>query len=110
MHSRSYKIALEVWADKANDAASLPPSVEIIDDDKPAKRRSGSYVYRRTSVTNSKEPPKTAKERARVSIIEEKLKAIIQVLVSFELLDGLTKEEQEALLFAIYKILEERDE
>lgn len=46
----------------------------------------------------------------QVSIVEEKLKAIAQVLASFDLIDPLTKSEQQALLLAIYKILEEHEE
>lgn len=77
---------------------------------KPLKRKSDTYVYRRSSVTNPRAQPKTAKEKTRVAIIEEKLKAIAQILASFDLIDNLTKKDQESLLLAIYKILEEREE
>lgn len=104
------RIASEVWTTQTDDTGSVPPTVEIVDEDKVTKRRSGSYVYRRSSVTGRKDAPKTSKEKARAAIIEEKLKAIAQVLASFDLIDGLVKGEQEALLLAIYKILEEREE
>jgi hypothetical protein len=104
------KIATQAWADQANDSASSPPSVEIVDKDESARRKSDSYVYRRSSVTSRQEQPKTAKERARIAIVEEKLKAITQVLASFDLLDHLTKKKQESLLLAVYRILEEREE
>jgi hypothetical protein len=103
------KIASQVWADQANDTASLPPSIEIVEDETTARKRSDTYVYRRSSVTNRREP-KTSKERTRVAIIEEKLKAIAQVLASFGLIDRLTKKQQESLLLAVYRILEEREE
>jgi uncharacterized protein YcbX len=104
------KIASQVWSEQTNDSASSPPSIEIVDDDKVIKRQSDSYVYRRTSVTNRQEQPKTSKEKARVTIIEEKLKAIAQVLASFNLIELLTRKQQESLLLAIYLILEEPEE
>jgi hypothetical protein len=104
------KIVSEVWTAQAKDAAAIPPPIEFVEDDKPAKRRSGSYVYRRSSVTGRTQAPRAPKERARSEILEEKLKGIAQVLASFNLIDRLTKAEQDALLLAIYKILEEREE
>ena len=104
------KIASQVWSDQTKDAGSLPPAVEIVEDLKSTKKHPDAYVYTRSSVTDRREPPKTAKERSRVTIIEEKLKAIAQVLASFGLIDRLTKKEQELLLLAVYKILEEREE
>ncbi len=104
------KIAAQVWADQANDAASLPPSIEIVEDEKAAKKASDTYVYRRSSVTDRRKQPTTTKERTRVVILEEKLKAIAQVLASFGLIDRLTRKQQESLLLAVYRILEEREE
>jgi hypothetical protein len=104
------QIARQVWSEQADDTASSPPSVEIVDDDKHTKRKTDSYVFRRASVTRPRKPPKTAKEKSRNSIIEEKLKAIAQVLASFGIIDRLTKKEQESLLLAIFKILDEQDE
>lgn len=103
------KIASQVWADQANDAASVPPSIEIVEDEKAVKGQSDTYVYRRSSVTD-RELPKSPKERTRAAIILEKLKAIAQVLALFDLIDRLTKKEQESLLLAVYRILEEREE
>ncbi len=48
----------------------------------------------------------TAKAKARNDILEEKLKAIAQVLASFGLLDVVPKRKQEKLLKAIYEILD----
>jgi hypothetical protein len=49
---------------------------------------------------------KTPKQLAHETILEEKLKAIAQVLASFGLLDSVPKRKQEKLLKAIYKILD----
>ena len=46
------------------------------------------------------------KSRVRNSILEEKLKAIAQVLASFGLLDAVPKRKQEKLLKAIQEILD----
>jgi hypothetical protein len=104
------RIVSKVWTTQAKDTASIPPPIEFVEDDKPAKRRSGSYVYRRSAVTGRKQAPRTNSERARTEILEEKLRAIAQVLASFNLIDRLTKTDQDALLLAIYKILEEQEE
>jgi hypothetical protein len=77
---------------------------------RPTKKQSDTYVYRRLRVTDQRDQPKTSKERARAAVTEEKLKAIAQVLASFGLIDRLTKKEQESLLLAIHRILEEREE
>ncbi|WP_407177482.1 ATP-binding protein [Bradyrhizobium sp. STM 3562] len=104
------QIASQVWADQSSDPASSPPSVEIVDSEKSAPRKSDAYVYRRSSVTKGHIQPRTPKEKTRAAIIEEKLKAITQVLASFGLIDQLTKRDQEVLLRAIHSILEEREE
>jgi histidine kinase/DNA gyrase B/HSP90-like ATPase len=104
------QIARQVWSQQSDDGGSSPPSIEIVDNDKTAKRQTDTYVFRRSSVTSPSKPARTAREKTRNSIIEEKLKAIAQVLASFDLIDRLSKREQEALLLAIYKILDEQDE
>jgi hypothetical protein len=104
------KIASQFWAEQGNDPGSLPPSIEIVDEENTAKKQSDAYVFRRSSVTDRRDQPKTSKERARAAITEEKLKAIAQVLASFGLIDRLTKKERESLLLAIHRILEEREE
>jgi hypothetical protein len=104
------KIVTEAWAKQTKDAASFPPPIQIVDEEKAAKKTSGSYVFRRSVVIAKKDPPKTPKEKARRAIIEEKLKAITQILAAFNVLDRITKPEQEELLLAISKVLEEREE
>jgi hypothetical protein len=104
------KIASRVWAERKDDVASEPPPVEIVDTESPTKHQSDSYVYRRAKITPSHGETRTPKERTRAAILEEKLKAIAQVLASFELLDSLTKKEQESLLMAIFEILKEPEE
>ena len=104
------RIAARIWAERKDDTASEPPTIEIVDTDAPAKHQSDSYIYRRTHITAKGAETRTLKARARAAILEEKLKAIAQVLASFELIDSLTKKEQESLLLAIYQILNEPEE
>lgn len=104
------KIVSEAWAKQTKDVASLPPTVQIVDEEKSATKTSGAYVFRRSAVTGKPDLPKTPREKARRSVVEEKLKAITQILAAFNVLDRMTKSEQEELLLAISKILEERDE
>lgn len=104
------QIASQAWTDQSDDPASSPPAVELVEDEKSAPRKSDAYVYERSSVSKRGSRPRSPKERARSIIIEEKLKAIAQVLASFGLIDQLTKKKQEALLRAINAILEEREE
>jgi len=63
-------------------------------------------VYSRTAVLPSRTSAQTSKAKARDSILEEKLKAIAQVLASFGLLDAVSKRKQEQLVTAIYEILD----
>lgn len=104
------QIASQVWTEQSNDPASLPPSVEIVDNEQSVTPKSDSYVYQRSSVTPRQARPKTMKERTRATIIEEKLKAITQILASFGFIDQLTKKDQEDLLRAIHAVLEEHEE
>ncbi|TQF27234.1 hypothetical protein UNPF46_31395 [Bradyrhizobium sp. UNPF46] len=101
-------VASKVWTEQSDDPASAPPSVELVEGDIPKRTNPDTYVYQRSTVA-ARERPKTAKERARATIIDEKLKAITQVLASFGFIDQLTKKKQEALLRAIHRILEERE-
>jgi hypothetical protein len=104
------RIAADAWVKQTKDSASFPPPIQIVDEERTAKKTSGSYVFRRSAVTNQKDPPKTEKEKARRDIVEEKLKAIAQILSAFNVFDRITKLEQEELLLAISRILEEREE
>jgi hypothetical protein len=104
------KIVAEAWTKQTKDVASLPPPIQIVDEEKAAKKTSGSYVFRRSAVTGKKDIPKTPREKTRRDLVEEKLKAITQILVAFNVLDRITKSEQEELLLAISKVLEEREE
>jgi hypothetical protein len=104
--SEIQRIANDVWSQEIDDPASKPPPIEITDREKKKSSLSESYVFSRSAVVPEHTKPKTNKQRARDQVIEEKVKAIAQVLASFGLLDSLPKRKQEKLLKAIYKILD----
>ncbi len=109
--SKIQRVATSVWKQENDDPASRPPGVELSDSAvKSSAKTSDVYVFPRSVVAPERVKPKTKKERMRSSILDEKLKAIAQVLASFGLLDALSKRKQEKMLNAIYRILSEPGE
>ena len=84
--------------------------MELSLDGKKSKFAGEAYVFDRSSVVAPKTGMHTAKSKAHEIILEEKLKAIAQVLASFGLLDAVGKRKQERLLKAIYDILNAPEE
>ena len=104
------QVALDVWSKESGDPDSKPPQVELADSESKASKRSDTYVFRRSSVVPESSKAQTPKQRTHEAILEEKLKSIAQVLASFGLLDAVPKKKQEALLRAIYQILDAPEE
>jgi hypothetical protein len=104
------RVALEVWAKESGDPDSKPPQVELTDTEAKGNKRSDAYVFKRSAVVSESTKAQTLKQRTHEAILEEKLKSIAQVLASFGLLDAVPKKKQEALLRAIYQILEAPEE
>src|SRR5439155_4002715 len=99
--SEIQRVATGVWMQETDDPAAKPPEIEISESgQKSARGRGDVYVYSRSAVLTDKTKSRTAKTRARDAILEQKLKAIGQVLASFGLLDVLPKRKQEKLLKA----------
>jgi hypothetical protein len=107
--SQIRRFASQVWKQETGDPASAPPAIELAGKGLKKKRSGEAYVFERAAVLPKQERPGTAKGRAKKDVLEEKLKAIAQVLASFGLLDSVPKRKQERLLRAIYKILEAPD-
>ena len=95
-----------MWAKEAGDPDSKPPDIEILNSDINAKTQIDSYAFNRSALIPENNTVQTSKQRAREIILLEKLKSIAQVLASYDLLDAISKSKQEALLRAIYQILE----
>src|SRR5262249_15912437 len=93
----------EVWSQEWGDDSSKPRRIEVTECGTKSSSESDVYVYTRSSVLTERRGRQSA-ERRREMILEEKIKAIAQVLASFGLLDSLSKRKQEKLLNAIYRI------
>jgi hypothetical protein len=107
--SRIQHVADRAWEEEVRDQASSPPAIEFSDERKKALPGE-TYVYSRNAVLTKPEAGIRARAQAKNAILEEKLKAIAQVLASFGLLDSVSRRRQERLLRAIYEILEAPDE
>jgi hypothetical protein len=103
--SQIQRVATDVWKQENEDPGARPPAIELSPTGK--KTATGeAYVFTRSAVVPEHQRMRTAKAKAREAILEEKLKAIAQVLASFGMLDAIPKRKQEKLLRAIYEILD----
>ena len=100
------RVASAVWQQESDDPGALPPSIELSSSGKRVAAVGESYVYSRAAIVPDRPHAQTPKAKARDAVLEEKLKAIAQVLASFGLLDTVHKRKQEKLLKAIYEILD----
>lgn len=100
-------VANNVWKQEADDPGARPPAIELSATGRKSEAAGEAYVYSRTAIVPERpRGAQTAKTKARNEILEEKLKAVAQVLASFGLLDAVPKRKQEKLLRAIYEILD----
>lgn len=100
------KVASDIWREEADDPGAAPPTIALSTSGTKKKYTEEAYVYERDQIVPERSRANTAKGRAQTAVLEEKLKAIAQVLASFGLLDAVPKRKQEKLLKAIYEILE----
>lgn len=108
--SEIQQIALEVWQEETNDLDSTPPSISIENEKVQQSLISNSDIsFNRSAVISSRNKKQVAKPKVQQTFLDEKIKAIAQVLSSFGVLDSLSKPKQERLLRAIYQILETSD-
>ena len=103
--SEIQRVASDLWREETDDPGGNPPSIELSSTGTKSAATGEAYVYSRSAVVPVRERSRTAKARAQDAIVEEKLKAIAQVLASFGLLDAVPKRKQEKLLKAIFEIL-----
>lgn len=108
--SRIQQVASSVWQRESSDVGSQPPVIEFSSTEEKTNLTKETYVFSRSAIVSKQSQPNTKSTKIRNDILEEKLKAIIQVLASFELLDTLSKRKQEKLLKAIYEILNTPEE
>lgn len=101
------KIAFEVWQEENNDETGAPPSIII--EEVGAQQRlmpENDIRFNRSSIISQRNKQQTDKTKTQLIILDEKIKAIAQVLSSFGLLENLSTKKQERLLKAIYQIIE----
>ena len=103
--SEIQRVASDLWRQEADDPGANPPSIELTAAGGKSDTTAEAYVYSRSAVVPVRERSRTAKAQNQDAVLEEKLKAIAQVLASFGLLDAVPKRKQEKLLKAIYEIL-----
>lgn len=108
--SRIQRVARSAWAREASDPGSEPPEIELTESGQAQGLATDAYVFPRAAIVPEGEGSRTGKAKARAAILEQKIKAIAQVLASFGLLDAVSERKRERLLRAIYEIIEASEE
>ena len=99
-------VAARAWRDESDDPGAGPPPVEFVavaDVAPPAEP--GTYRFRREPVFGERGQRRTLLEDSN----ERKLRAIVQVLAAYGILERLTDQQQERLLAGVRQILEASD-
>ena len=104
------RVAESLWRLKSDDPASRPPQVVLAGHGSDLPEDADTYVYNRIAIVPEQQRRQTVPQKARAVILDEKLKAMVQVLASFGLLEYLTTPQQEELLRTMYEILDSPDE
>lgn len=104
--SNIQRVADDIWRSQSGDPSSEPPDIELRPKDHDPSGDSTGYVFDRSAVVPEASRTQGARARTQSSVLEEKVKAVAQVLASFGLLESMPKHKQEALLRAIYEIME----
>ena len=100
------RIAAQAWQDESDDPGAEPPPVEF--DDGTSERPSvefGAYRFRREPVFGEREGRRTLQNQGN----ERKLRAMVQLLAAYGILESLTDQQQERLLAGMRQILDVSD-
>ena len=100
------RIAAQAWQDESDDPGAEPPPVEF--DDGTSERPSvefGAYRFRREPVFGEQEGRRTLQNQGN----ERKLRAMVQLLAAYGILESLTGQQQERLLARMRQILDVSD-
>ena len=100
------RIAAQAWQDESDDPGAEPPPVEF--DDGTSERPSvefGAYRFRREPVFGEREGRRTLQNQGN----ERKLRAMVQLLAAYGILESLTGQQQERLLARMRQILDVSD-
>ena len=100
------RIAAQAWRDESDDPGAEPPPVEF--NDGTSDRLSvkpGAYRFRREPVFGEREGRRTLQNQGN----ERKLRAMVQLLAAYGILESLTGQQQERLLARMRQILDVSD-
>ena len=101
------RIASRAWQVEFDDSGAEPPPVEFDDAaDEPTSVEPGTYRFRREPVFGEGGGRRTLLNESS----ERKLRAIVQVLAAYGILESLTDQQQERLLAGLRQILEASDQ
>jgi len=100
------QVVTDTWRNEADDVAAAPPDVAFSDQSASVSSNSTSetYVFPRHVVTSSVAAQKNKQSQ---DILEEKMRAIAQILIGFGALENFSPSKQERLLAAIYQVISE---
>ncbi len=100
-------VAARAWRDESDDPGAEPPPVEFDDAAAgPTPAQPGAYRFRRGPVLGERGRRPTLQDEST----ERKLRAIVQLLAAYGVLESLTDRQQERLLAGMRKILESSDQ
>ena len=100
------RIVALVWRDESDDLGAEPPPVEFNNGtSKLAATESGAYRFRRERVFGERGRRRTLQDQAN----ERKLRALVQLLAAYGIIESLTDQQQERLLAGMRQILEVSD-
>jgi hypothetical protein len=96
------RIVSRVWSERTNDDGTEPPDV-VFAPDRESASQENAYLFDRRGVVGEFFGANWQQRQTR---LEGQLEKIAQVLAAFNLLDGLSSEEQAELITAIREILQ----
>lgn len=100
------RIAAQAWQDESDDPGAEPPPIEFGDETgEPPSVELGAYRFRRRPVFGESARRRTLQDQAN----ERKLRAMVQLLAAYGVLESLTDQQQERLLAGMRQILDVSD-
>ena len=100
------RIATRVWQDESDDPGAEPPPIEFDEGTgEPPTVELGAYRFRRGPVFGESVGRRTLQDQAN----ERKLRAMVQLLAAYGILESLTDHQQERLLAGMRQILDVSD-
>jgi hypothetical protein len=96
------RIVSRVWNERTNDDGTAPPDV-VFALDRDSASQENAYLFERRSVVGDFSGPNWQQRQTR---LEGQLEKIVQVLAAFNLLDGISPDEQAELIRTIREILQ----